>query len=587
MEITQPIYIQGNVYVISTKLLYLEDIAVKIISRVGELLEQCFGIKGYSKCGGYTECDSFLYVYFEDEQLSQYLINEPNAPNDDQINIIKSINDRAYNIKGVANVIVFRDDLNPRPELLMGKYVELYDVCTDPNYRGKGVASKILEVMLNMSENVWLGVKVSPVWRKLVKLYSRAGFIFKGIANKTPGGLLQNDYFFEMIWVKGQEKPDVKKTLSSAENTLTLFIIKLANYENNICLNEFYFSNELYDYMDKHYINLDYEVGGVLVYQEITEQDMIDNFDIFKYLKVGNKVIQYVGNSENFHENFEANPPLSAITFHTHPQICYINSGCHLGWPSGGDIKTLMVRTFFHKQLAAVLFTIEGMYLMALNPIAVATISNFTENCRIAFIDAVYQKFLSIEEKRKLANIQSENVTNVTNVPNDSTVTNVPNDSLLVPKEVWDKTFNEYNDLINSYTILSGLEDTKFIYPQNINEINTCVNNINNDPNMLNYILNVRLFEHVFIPKSTFYPPNVEPNIEPEIQQNIEPNIGPEIQPNIEPNIVWQQWQFLSLRINGINQSCDYGKYTSNCNIKSWDDNVDCDTFYKRKYPII
>jgi hypothetical protein len=80
--------------------------------------------------------------------------------------------------------------------------------------------------------------------------------------------------------------------------------------------------------------------------------------------------------------------------FHVHPKKAYIYNGCHLGWPSGDDMKYI----YSKKVKNHIIVSVEGLYVINILK------DNFCEECIFEF----YQNL----EKNRCKNSNSINLVN-------------------------------------------------------------------------------------------------------------------------------------------------------------------------------
>ncbi|SVD82037.1 uncharacterized protein METZ01_LOCUS434891, partial [marine metagenome] len=79
-----------------------------------------------------------------------------------------------------------------------------------------------------------------------------------------------------------------------------------------------------------------------------------------------------VMNEQNFtikrgHSDSVATPEKEYINFHTHPLAIYKSEKTIWGWPSGDDVREVL-RYALKGNVAHLVFTVEGVYVMQVNP---------------------------------------------------------------------------------------------------------------------------------------------------------------------------------------------------------------------------
>lgn len=142
------------------------------------------------------------------------------------------------------------------------------------------------------------------------------------------------------------------------------------------------------------YVNsFDNEVGGVLHISAYDNQDKaIVRFNT-QELIVGEAASVLI--------------PFDTISFHTHPDLCYITLGCYIGWPSSQDMIFLLTSYFSDKPtLLHLVSTAEGIWVMQLTPTFQRILSylhlNNRNSCIQTIIDLILDKFTKLHEMRQL-----------------------------------------------------------------------------------------------------------------------------------------------------------------------------------------
>lgn len=79
--------------------------------------------------------------------------------------------------------------------------------------------------------------------------------------------------------------------------------------------------------------------------------------------------------------------PDGTFYFHTHPEICYKNYGCYVGWPSGQDFFGTLYRFLNHNDLISFVITKEGIYVITIHPDFMYIIKNLSIQCKAKLMD--------------------------------------------------------------------------------------------------------------------------------------------------------------------------------------------------------
>lgn len=81
------------------------------------------------------------------------------------------------------------------------------------------------------------------------------------------------------------------------------------------------------------------------------------------------------------------NVPNGKYYFHTHPEICYKNYGCYVGWPSGQDFFGTLYRYLNYSDLLSLVITKEGIYAITIHPDFMYLIKKLTTKCKTKLMD--------------------------------------------------------------------------------------------------------------------------------------------------------------------------------------------------------
>ncbi len=102
-------------------------------------------------------------------------------------------------------------------------------------------------------------------------------------------------------------------------------------------------------------------------------------------------------------------PPdkVSPLSFHTHPDICYISQGCFLGWPSGPDIAFVVKNYLLNKDvLAHFVISSEGIWVIHLRPQFQRVLyelknQHLTALCQQKLVQFIHNSFVFLEGQRR------------------------------------------------------------------------------------------------------------------------------------------------------------------------------------------
>ena len=266
-------------------------------------------------------CQSYLIIYFDKEITD--------------INILKDMEEG--NAKGKISAFLsveYFDDI-----------AEIYNVCTERSQRKKGIMKKIFQAMFKEfpSNEYWLGVLLNnPFLNDALSLYLKVNFKPIGIAYTTPHGQTVTTPFislyvdtiteqYENLYINNN-----KKYIDS--------MISFYKKSRDMCSINLNLSKETVDYIYENYIEEDVEYGGAM--------DLVKERDFYS--------LQITSVTKGT-QNFQIKIPMYYINWHTHPNICYIKNRCFIGWPSGMDMKYILLG--YNKGLLLhFLFSKEGIY---------------------------------------------------------------------------------------------------------------------------------------------------------------------------------------------------------------------------------
>jgi GNAT superfamily N-acetyltransferase len=340
-----------------------------IISRVNEMHRECFG-------NDITlEKNNTLVLYIQPEN-----------------DLLKEGYLKLYN-KNIEEAFKFLNlEINKKNILACfriepyAKYAEIWDVCTDPRWRGRGIMHSLFEDFNRSAPNYfrafWLAVLYENSSRdKSINLYARSGFKFDRVTFQTPSG-----------------------------KTFPYPVISLVNLRDNIQVNPFEIKRLSYKGLDN--IKCDFNI--VLNWKNMIEiqqkyfnknKEYGGKFDIIadknkknEYLLIPNFLNAVQGG-----ESFQVSPPSYYFNWHTHPNLCNIKLGCYIVWPSSWDMRYIYIN-YSSGLLFHTVFTPEGLYTIKLTTELMKFIYIISKNSEwiTNIADLIFFRFSYLENYRKV-----------------------------------------------------------------------------------------------------------------------------------------------------------------------------------------
>lgn len=356
------------VYVTNTEILKWPD----TLSKLGALGQDCGGSGMFQPCQHYSGCNGYVIMYVEGiENRTPTSLSE-----------ISPVAIKAY-----AIAIIF-DALDA---------TELWDVCTGKESRGKGYASQILSSILlfNTKSRIWLGVVFwNPTFEAVVRLYVKNGFQYPDFSNKSISGSSLPFSFLSLYWQKDAPIPDQKETINSSLRLREEYMGTRGK-----CSIRLRFENSLLKAMFEAYNRQAVEYGGKMRIFEY-----VDTGASYRAARVGFSPQLEVSGSKT---GFVVNVPVSPINFHTHPDVCYATYGCYLGWPSSGDMASIL-DNYDHGLRLHMLMSREGIYFISLSLNFIQAWNSAPQKFKEGMVNAVRYFFKKIEGYRSGSNIPLE-----------------------------------------------------------------------------------------------------------------------------------------------------------------------------------
>jgi hypothetical protein len=238
------------------------------------------------------------------------------------------------------------------------------------------IVKNILDVVTGTihETKIWIRIYKNTWTQTLINFLIEYGF--------AKPHILEGDIYMKYI------RPISRKVLVHKLKTM------IRALESNRSVLKVWFSSKI-AHLFATYIHKPFEVAGNLSIKEYNDQGTgILFFDEFNLLE---------GSKDTFVAPLAENAQLS---FHTHPDICYKEFGCFLGWPSGQDMEVIPYNYLINKDiLAHFVVSAEGIWVMHLTydfqKILYQLKEKKSEKCGKMLIDAIGQKFRDIEIGRQ------------------------------------------------------------------------------------------------------------------------------------------------------------------------------------------
>lgn len=304
--------------------------------------------------------------------------------------------------------------------------IEIYDVCVQKTSRNKGVLNQMFTSIILQAENkykLWLGIDpYNPYWDTVVHSYTKHGFIDPYVTFKTTQ---QEDIPLTIAFYRRKEAtPQEIETARKIANELKKSLFSPAksmevDYPKNTCTNSFVLTKNFLHSMFTLLVS-PVEYGGNL--------SVIDG----KLALYQSHLVE--GEPKTFTVTY---PVLSRITFHTHPQAAYDNSKAYLGWPSCLDMRNIFSFFYTKGMVLHILFTMEGIYFIHLNPWFQKATRDIGKKCREGMEKAILEHFLyhsEVAETNRLMPFPEQQFKNYFRFVNNFTFNELLNHDVQVKK---------------------------------------------------------------------------------------------------------------------------------------------------------
>ena len=211
--------------------------------------------------------------------------------------------------------------------------VEIYDVCFDPNHRGRGYAKILINYMISFikaeNQRSWLGVALTnPSFQPALRTYIKAGYYADiEITNTTLSGKTLGFEFVGLSLTDTDKEPSSEKV-----DEIVKYIYNLADkfYKktNQILLTFVIKEKDVMGFKD--YINYDREYGGSFTgYPTGYEREY--------FLTIDQSSVTTDPNTSDICAVHLGKSSFKPLNFHTHPLDCKNREDSILSIPSSAD----------------------------------------------------------------------------------------------------------------------------------------------------------------------------------------------------------------------------------------------------------
>jgi hypothetical protein len=256
---------------------------------------------------------------------------------------------------------------------------EIYDVCTDTVERGKGIMKEMFQVLLpKISNPLWLGVDLlNPSFNQVVRLYTGLGFGNPTLVKETKAGYVLPYYFVSFDYPPSPNEP-------VGDHALQVAILLKEIYNQSFCKVSVTLDMESVKFIhDSYLIGVDTEYSGVFT-KTVYDKSVL--------LRLDTSTIMSGSSIDN-----TVPIPSAEYNFHTHPDVCYINVGCVLGWPSGLD---MMYAISQYNLTIHFVFALEGIYSIQVTPSFRESYRGMNDICKIDIATIIKNIFGQYETMR-------------------------------------------------------------------------------------------------------------------------------------------------------------------------------------------
>ncbi len=296
------------------------------------------------------------------------------------------------------------------------KAIEIYNVCTSKVSRKRGIMKHILRGMMEKipAGIIWLGIDLNnPQFNAVLHLYASIGFEPTEILFQSPGGLKSPSPILGLVFTKTKGLlPTPDKAIIIQRENVAKSIVQQYRLRSQIpppmnisppvptkslCTTKFYILPQLIKQIKQYYIEgQSVEFGGSMVPSSRGDGSYV--LGLANRIK-GTRTPVYT-DTGNITMEYRTEIPESYITWHTHPLICYREFGCYIGWPSGQDMSIMVNRYLDGPQIAHILYTNEGIYIIQLSIPMSQTLLNISPDCSYNISQLIWFYFSHLEQHR-------------------------------------------------------------------------------------------------------------------------------------------------------------------------------------------
>lgn len=232
-------------------------------------------------------------------------------------------------------------------------FVEVYDLHTFKDFRKNSVASRLLAAVKQYSfeDYFWAGIFYhTPHYDVAAKTFVKAGFTTIYESTKSLGGVPigNGSTNFLNMFCNRLHIP------TSPVDVATGLALKKLKLDETFCKRKYIIDGDTVAFLHAQ-LEKDHEVGGHLT----PTKDNKLFYDMKNVLYNG--PVPEPG-TLGYYVNFDR---ITEFMFHTHPRVCYEESHCKFGWPSGGDMIVNIGN--YNRLKAHFVVTCEGIYVLQLS----------------------------------------------------------------------------------------------------------------------------------------------------------------------------------------------------------------------------
>lgn len=380
----------------------------------------------HNKCNDKFSC----YNWYDKKSEYKLLYITDNVKYSTLTDLLEKLNQTPYLITAVIDAILVKN------------IIEIYNACYINS--DKGINTIIRSITLNFKKTrIWVGIDLNDSWYDKAELYARHAFGYPMLSRNTGGSARAlNNTVLSMTW-DHDIYHDYDETLEIAQSVINQYLKARTK-----CISGLHIGPKVINTL-KSYLTRSQEVGGHLFSDGyITGPDGAQYINLFY-----NTSTIEIGTSNG--RNFRVNLAPSQISFHTHPDICYTADGCYVAWPSGPDMRTIIVQ--YPILLKHYVVTKEGIYAVQLS----LDMQNFIDNnmsSKDHIASVALEKFAAIEQYRSEVikpELRQLSVQDFMIFANTFTISDIIGSEIPVDFTVYSVNFYDWDNLKNP----NGLDD--------------------------------------------------------------------------------------------------------------------------------